>query len=68
MEAAVCAYAIKHGKVPGSATLKTADVEGGCDLDYLPGGGAKDVTDIKVAISVNLALGGQATCLVFKKC
>jgi 3-oxoacyl-(acyl-carrier-protein) synthase len=68
MEAAVCAYAIKHGKVPGSATLKASDVDGECDLDYLPGPGAKDVSDVKVAISINLALGGQATCLVFKKC
>jgi len=68
LEAAVCAYAIKHGKVPGTVTNDSPDTESGLDLDCLAGKKSSDIKDLKVAVSLNMALGGQATALVFTKC
>jgi len=66
LEAAVCAYALKHGKVPGMASLDAADTEGG--LDFVAGESVAEVKDLKAAVSLNMGLGGQASALVFKKC
>jgi len=66
LEAAVCAYAIKHGKVPGTLTLDPSEAVGG--LDYLAGESSAEAGGLKAAVSLNMGLGGQASALVFTPC
>jgi len=61
LEAAVCAKMLRDGVVPGTARLTDAV----SPLDFCIGGEQK--VEGEVAISVNMGMGGTATCLVFKK-
>jgi len=64
VEACVCAYALRDGKIPPTLGLEQPDPA--CDLDYTPGTEAKDF-DGKWAMSTNLGFGGHNACLVFHK-
>ena len=62
LEAAVCAKALHDGVVPGTQKLTDPVVSG---LDFCASG--QTTIDCDAAISVNMAMGGTSTCLVFKK-
>ena len=61
LEAAVCAKMLRDGVVPGTARTS----EPVSDLDFCLGGEQK--VSGNAAVSVNMAMGGTATALVFKK-
>lgn len=63
VEAAVCAKVIQTGVVPPTINYETPDPE--CYLNYVPNKAAKKQVD--VAISDNLAFGGQNGALMFKR-
>lgn len=63
IESAVCALAIRDGKVP--PTINYNDPDPDCDLDYVPNV-ARDV-DVNVAICNNLGFGGHNATLLFNK-
>lgn len=64
MEAIVCGYALKEGKIPPTIGLSERDPE--CDLDYTMGTEAKPF-DGKWALSTNLGFGGHNACLAFRR-
>jgi minimal PKS ketosynthase (KS/KS alpha) len=63
IEVAACALAIEHHVVPPTANLHTFDPE--CDLDYVPLVARK--AKVGAIMSNSFGLGGQNSCLVFKK-
>ncbi len=63
IESAVCALAIRDGKVP--PTINYTDPDPDCDLDYVPNE-ARD-HEVNVAICNNLGFGGHNASLLFKK-
>lgn len=63
IESAVCAKAIKEGKVPGTMNYQEKDET--CDLDYLPN--AMREAEVNVAICNNSGFGGHNASLLFKK-
>jgi len=63
IESAVCALAIRDGKVP--PTINYTDPDPDCDLDCVPNE-MRDV-DVNVAICNNLGFGGHNATLLFKK-
>jgi 3-oxoacyl-[acyl-carrier-protein] synthase II len=61
VEAAICALAIYHGRIPVNANLREDDLE--CDLHFV-----RDQTlvqRVRVAISNSFGFGGSNNCLVF---
>ncbi len=63
IESAVCALAIRDGKVPPTINYNEPDPD--CDLDYVPNE-AREM-DVKVAMCNNLGFGGHNATLLFKK-
>lgn len=62
IESAVCALAIRDGKVP--PTINYTDPDPDCDLDYVPNEARE--AEVKVAICNNLGFGGHNASLLFK--
>lgn len=65
IEALFCIKAINDGFFPPTINLDEPDVEGGCDLDYVPNVGQSGT--INAAASASLGFGGHNGCVVFKK-
>jgi len=65
LEAIVCVRAIEEGFAPPTANLEEADLESGCDLDYLPKVGR--ALRIDAAASGSLGFGGHNAMLVFRR-
>jgi 3-oxoacyl-[acyl-carrier-protein] synthase II len=57
--------AIEEGFAPPTANLEEADLESGCDLDYLPKVGR--AMRIDAAASGSLGFGGHNAMLVFRR-
>ena len=65
IEALFCIKAINDGFFPPTINLDEPDIEGGCDLDYVPNKGQTGT--ITAAASASLGFGGHNGCVVFKK-
>ena len=63
VEAIACLLAIRDGVVP--PTVKLADPDDDCDLDYVPHA-ARD-RDVDVAMTNSFGFGGQNTTLVLRR-
>ncbi|MDQ8206154.1 beta-ketoacyl-ACP synthase II [Coraliomargarita sp. SDUM461003] len=63
VESAVCALAIRDGKIP--ATINYNEPDPDCDLDYVPN--EMREAEVNVAICNNLGFGGHNATLLFKK-
>lgn len=63
IESAVCALAIRDGKVPATINYNEPDPE--CDLNYVPN--ESRAAEVNVAICNNLGFGGHNATLLFKK-
>jgi 3-oxoacyl-[acyl-carrier-protein] synthase II len=63
IEAAACALAVHHDRIPPTINLKDSDPE--CDLDYVPNC-AREQT-VKVAMNNAYAFGGNNASLILKK-
>lgn len=64
IEAAACALAVYHDRIPPTINLKEPDPE--CDLDYVPNH-AREHT-VRVAMNNAYAFGGNNASLILKKC
>lgn len=64
IEAAVCALAVFHDRIPPTINLNERDPE--CDLDYVPNC-AREQT-VQVAMNNAYAFGGNNASLVLRKC
>jgi 3-oxoacyl-[acyl-carrier-protein] synthase II len=65
IEAIACIKAIETGILPPTINLENKDVEGGCDLDYIPNVAIHH--PIRAALSASLGFGGHNGALAFKK-
>src|SRR5574344_1182816 len=65
IEAMVCVKAINDSFVPPTINLDEPDVEGGCDLDYVPNVGIK--MNVDAAMSATFGFGGHNGALIIKK-
>lgn len=65
LEAIICVRAIEEGFAPPTANLEEADLESGCDLDYLPRVGR--AMRIDAAATGSLGFGGHNAMLVFRR-
>ena len=65
VEAIACTLAIQEGFYPPTINLDNQDVEGGCDLDYVPNQGVPGAID--VAVSGSLGFGGHNAVIVVRK-
>lgn len=65
LEAMITVKAMNDGFFPPTINLDEPDVEGGCDLDYVPNKGVNGT--INCAMSGNFGFGGHNGILVFKK-
>lgn len=65
LEAMICVKAMNDNFFPPTINLDEPDVEGGCDLDYVPNKGIEG--EINCAMSGNFGFGGHNGILVFKK-
>lgn len=63
IESAVCALAIRDGKIPPTVNYTEPDPD--CDLDYVPNEARE--AEVNVAICNNLGFGGHNATLLFKK-
>ncbi len=63
IESAVCALAIRDGKIP--PTINYNDPDPDCDLDYVPN--TMREAEVNVAMCNNLGFGGHNATLLFKK-
>ena len=63
IEAAVCAYTIKHGIIPPTINYTTPDAE--CDLDYVPNTARKST--VNTALSNSFGFGGHNSVLILRK-
>jgi 3-oxoacyl-[acyl-carrier-protein] synthase II len=64
IEAATCALAILHGRIPPTMHLEEPDPE--CDLDYVPNA-AREHT-VHVAMNNAYAFGGNNSSVLLKQC
>ena len=64
IEAAACALAVYHNRIPPTINLREPDPE--CDLDYVPNH-AREHT-VRVAMNNAYAFGGNNASLILKKC
>ena len=65
IEALICIKAINDGFYPPTINLDEPDVDGGCDLDYVPNKGIEGT--ITAAASASLGFGGHNGCVIMKK-
>ena len=65
IEAMLCVKAITDSYFPATINLDEPDVEGGCDLDYVPNNGCSG--NIDCAMSANFGFGGHNGAVVIKK-
>ena len=65
IEAMVCVKAINDSFVPCTKNLDNVDVEGGCDLDYVPNKGIE--MNIDAAMSATFGFGGHNGAIILKK-
>jgi 3-oxoacyl-[acyl-carrier-protein] synthase II len=63
VEAAVCALAVRTGRVPPTMNLRDPDPE--CDLDYVPNR-ARELP-VRVALNNAYGFGGSNSSLVLKR-
>jgi 3-oxoacyl-[acyl-carrier-protein] synthase II len=64
IEAAVCALAVHHGRIPPTIHLEDPDPE--CDLDYVPN--RQRAHPVEVALNNAYGFGGNNSSLVLRKC
>lgn len=65
IEAMLCVKAINEGFFPPTINLDEQDVEGGCDLDYVPNKGVSG--NIDAAMSATFGFGGHNGAIILKK-
>ena len=65
IEAMVCVKAINDSYFPATINLDEQDVEGGCDLDYVPNKGVEG--NIDAAMSATFGFGGHNGAIILKK-
>ena len=65
IEAMVCVKAIQDSFVPCTKNLDNPDIEGGCDLDYVPNKGIE--MNIDAAMSATFGFGGHNGAIIVKK-
>ncbi|MBQ5472912.1 MAG: beta-ketoacyl-ACP synthase II [Treponema sp.] len=65
IEAMICVKAINDSFVPCTKNLDEVDVEGGCDLDYVPNKGIE--MPINAAMSATFGFGGHNGAIILKK-
>jgi 3-oxoacyl-[acyl-carrier-protein] synthase II len=65
LEAVICVKAIETDTIPPTINLEHADLEHGCDLDYVPNT-ARNVT-VRTAMSNSFGFGGHNVSLVMGK-
>ena len=65
IEAMVCVKAIQDSYVPCTKNLDNVDVEGGCDLDYVPNKGIE--MNIDAAMSATFGFGGHNGAIILRK-
>lgn len=65
IEALFCVKAINDNFYPPTINLEEQDIEGGCDLDYVPNKGVSGKID--VAASASLGFGGHNGCIIVKR-
>ena len=65
VEAIACVLAIGKNFFPPTINLDHQDIEGGCDLDYVPNTGVDG--EIDVAVSGSLGFGGHNAVVVVRK-
>ncbi len=65
VEAMICVKAINDSFVPCTKNLDEPDVEGGCDLDYVPNKGID--MNIDAAMSATFGFGGHNGAIIIKK-
>jgi 3-oxoacyl-[acyl-carrier-protein] synthase II len=64
LEAAACALAIFHNRIPPTINFEEPDPE--CDLDYVPNVAREH--EVMVAMNNAYAFGGNNASVIFKKC
>jgi len=64
IEAAACALAITHGRIPPTINFNEPDPQ--CDLDYVPNHAREH--RVEVAMNNAYAFGGNNASLLLKKC
>jgi len=64
IEAAVCALAIHHNRIPPTINWETPDPD--CDLDYVPN--SARAHEVRIAMNNAYAFGGNNASLILKRC
>ena len=65
IEAMVCVKAIQDSYIPCTRNLDEVDVEGGCDLNYVPNVGFSQ--PVEAAMSATFGFGGHNGAIIVKK-
>lgn len=65
IEAMICVKAINDSFFPATINLDEQDIEGGCDLDYVPNKGVEG--NIDAAMSATFGFGGHNGAIIIKK-
>ena len=65
IEAMVCVKAIQDSYIPCTKNLDEVDVEGGCDLNYVPNVGINQ--PVEAAMSATFGFGGHNGAIIIKK-
>ena len=65
IEAMVCVKAIQDSYIPCTKNLDEVDVEGGCDLNYVPNVGLNE--PVEAAMSATFGFGGHNGAIIVKK-
>ena len=66
IEAMVCVKAIQDSFIPCTKNLDEVDIEGGCDLNYVPNVGLNE--PVEAAMSATFGFGGHNGAIIIKKC
>lgn len=65
IEAMVCVKAIQDSYIPCTKNLDEVDIEGGCDLNYVPNVGLNQ--PVEAAMSATFGFGGHNGAIIVKK-
>jgi len=65
IEAMVCVKAIQDSYIPCTKNLDEVDLEGGCDLNYVPNVGLNE--PVEAAMSATFGFGGHNGAIILKK-